>query len=189
MGYTITPLIISHVSHDVGEGLTERIQIQNQNGDQKLNLWLSLGISEVNWIFRGRFQRFLLVFLLVGFKTFWRVNAWISFVRSNFLSVIFPRFEQFRSFRCCECLTRWEFTSMCYLENFNKFLPQRWKNSQYMYAKCLNCLCFINYLPVLINASYKIFMQVQLGGCHSKKFPTYFSNTFYCLSTCLVIIS
>ena len=39
------------------------------------------------------------------------------------------------------------------LDNLNKILLQQWKHSKYMYARCLNCLCSIKYLPELINAS------------------------------------
>ena len=43
-----------------------------------------------------------------------------------------------------------------------ELLLQQWKHSKYTYARCLNCLCFINYLPALSNAAYKSFMEIQV---------------------------
>ena len=52
--------------------------------------------------------------------------------------------------------------SMHFSKKINKLLQQQWKHSKYMYAKCLNCLCFVNYLPALINELYKKLRQVEL---------------------------
>ena len=47
------------------------------------------------------------------------------------------------------------------LENLNKSLLHMWKHPNYLSVRCLNCLCFINFLPTLIIAPYKLFLQVH----------------------------
>ena len=58
------------------------------------------------------------------------------------------------------------FTLLCVTWKCNKLLLQPWKHSKYMYARCLNCLFFINCLLALIKAPKKVFDQVKPGiGC------------------------
>ena len=60
------------------------------------------------------------------------------------------------------------FMLFLWLQNLNSLLLQQRKHSKYMHARCLNCLCFINYLLAHINAPYKFFMQAQLWYITSK---------------------
>ena len=48
------------------------------------------------------------------------------------------------------------------LKNLNKILLQQWKRSKCLFARCLNYLCFINYMPTLNNAPCKMFMRVMV---------------------------
>ena len=50
-----------------------------------------------------------------------------------------------------------------YLDILNKLLLLQCKHSKYMYAKCLNFLCFINYLAACMHAFCMFHMYVSLG--------------------------
>ena len=53
-----------------------------------------------------------------------------------------------------------------YLGNLNNLLMLQCKLLKCMYADCLNFLCFLNYLSLNINATYKNFMKVQVWSTH-----------------------
>ena len=50
-----------------------------------------------------------------------------------------------------------------YLDLLNKLLLLQCKHSKYMYARCLNFPCFINYLAACMHAFCMFYLYVSLG--------------------------
>ena len=51
-----------------------------------------------------------------------------------------------------------------YLDILSKLSLLQRKHSKYMYAKCLNFLCFINYLAACIHEFCMFYLYVSLGN-------------------------